>query len=59
MARDTGVDGWLAAVATVAEKGNKEAENLSWLGIRAYMIQGADAKLGRRCCQDYPYHQEE
>lgn len=39
MAVNTGVDGWLAAVAA-AQKGNTEVENLSWLGIGAWMIKG-------------------
>ena len=40
MARNTGVDGWEAAVQAAATKGNMEAENLSWLGIGANMIKG-------------------
>ena len=40
MAHNTGVDGWLEAVAAAAEIGNTEAENLSWLAIGAEIIKG-------------------
>ena len=39
MAVNTGVDGWTAAVAAADRGGNMEAENLSWLGVGAWMIQ--------------------
>ena len=39
MAQNTGVDGWKEAVQAASEKGNTEAENLSWLGVGAFMIQ--------------------
>ncbi len=39
VAVNTGVDGWTAAVAAADRGGNTEAENLSWLGVGAWMIQ--------------------
>lgn len=38
MAFNTGVDGWTVAVAAADRGGNMEAENLSWLGVGAWMI---------------------
>ena len=40
MAVNTGVNGWAAAVAASDKTGNSEAENLSWLAVGAWMIQG-------------------